>query len=119
MKPFSRTDRLNDQFKRILGELLEREVKDPRVGFVTVTGVEVTSDLSLARVYVTTAQGQDTDETLGGLQAASGFLRSRIGEELNLRSTPELRFLYDESLDRGMRMDALLRRIAEDRNDHE
>jgi ribosome-binding factor A len=119
MKPFSRTDRLNDQIKRILSELLERDVKDPRIGFVTITGVEVASDLSIARVYVTAAEGQDTGETLGGLQAAAGFLRGRIGEELSLRNTPELRFLYDESLDRGMRMDALLRRIAEERNDSE
>ena len=119
MKPFSRTDRLNDQIKRILGELLEREVKDPRVGFVTITGVEVASDLSVARVYVTAAEGQDTEVTLGGLKAAAGFFRRRIGEELSVRSTPELRFLYDESLDRGMRMDALLRQIAEERNDNE
>lgn len=117
MEPFRRTDRVNDELRRVLGDLIEHEVRDPRVGFVTVLEVEVSRDLSVATVYFTVAEGEDTGETREGLQAAAGFLRKRVGESLRLRLTPELRFVYDTSLDRGFRMDALLREIAEERND--
>ena len=106
-----------DQIKRLVGDLIEREVHDPRVGFTTVTGVEVSPDYSVARVYVTVGQQEDPQRSLQGLSAASGFLRARLAERLSLRQTPELRFFYDESIDQGFRMDAILKRIAEERND--
>lgn len=117
MEPFRRIDRVNDELKRLLGDLLEREVKDPRVGFVTILDVEVARDFSVATVYVTIAEDEDTEETLAGLKAAARFLRKRVGESMSLRLTPELHFVYDTSLDRGFRMDALLKQIADERND--
>jgi ribosome-binding factor A len=117
MKPFTRTDRLNEEILRILSGLIEREVQDPRVGLVTVTGVEVARDLSVARIFVTVPDGQDVEGTLKGVKAAAGFLRSRLAEIMQLRSVPELRFRYDDSIERGIRMEALFRRLAEEREE--
>ena len=107
MRSFERTDRLNEELRRILGELLEREVRDPRIGRVTLTGVEMTRDLSVARVFVALPEGQDVPATMKGLQGAAGFLRRRLAENWPLRNIPELRFCYDESVERGIRMEAL------------
>ena len=96
--------------------MIEREVKDPRVGFVTVTGVKVARDFSVATIYVTVGETEDLEETLAGLRAASGFIRKRLGETVKLRNTPELRFIYDSSVDRGFRMDALLKQLADERD---
>ena len=117
MQPFQRTDRVSDQVLRVLGEVIQRELKDPRVGFVTLTGVEVARDLASARVFFTAGEEADLEEVSEGLLAAAGYLRRRLGEELTMRLTPELRFIYDESVDRGFRMDALLRDLAEERDD--
>jgi len=116
MESFDRTDRVGDEIKRIVGTLIEREVKDPRVGFVTVTGVKVARDFSVATIYVTVGETEDLEETLAGLRAASGFIRKRLGENVKLRNTPELRFIYDSSVDRGFRMDALLKQLADERD---
>lgn len=117
MGQFNRTMRIGDEIKRVVGMLIEREVKDPRIGFVTITGAKVSRDLSVATVYVTTGETDDLEETMAGLSAAAGFLRKRMGELIKLRITPELRFVYDKSLDRGFQMDALLKRLADERND--
>ncbi|MGF1642150.1 MAG: 30S ribosome-binding factor RbfA [Thiotrichales bacterium] len=109
MKEYSRTQRLGEQIHRELSELLLREVKDPRVGMVTIGAVEVSSDLSSAKVYYTAMGGDATRaETQAGLNRASGFLRSQLAHRLNIRQTPILRFLFDESAERGMRLDALI-----------
>ncbi|MFC1544226.1 30S ribosome-binding factor RbfA [Gemmatimonadota bacterium] len=116
VKPFSRTDRLNDEVRRVLAGVMETEIRDPRVGFVTVTEVEISRDLAVAKVYVTMAETEDPEDTMAGLQSAAGYLRKRLGEELRLRTVPEIRFLHDDSVDRGFRMDALLKKIAEERD---
>ncbi len=87
------------------------------MGFVTILDVEVARDFSVATVYVTIAEDEDTEKTLAGLKAAARFLRKRVGESMSLRLTPELHFVYDNTLDRGFRMDALLKQIADERND--
>lgn len=119
MQHFKRTDRVRDEIKRVLGELIEKEVRDPRVGFVTVMDVDVSGDFSIAKVYVTVGEHEDMDDVLAGLRAASGFLRRRVGELVRLRVTPELHFVYDSSVDKGFQMDALLKRIAEERENNE
>lgn len=101
-----RTDRLGVQFREILGELLVRSVKDPRVGFVTITTVRVTPDLSKAHVYYSTMG--DREETQQGLQRAAGFLRTETGRQVRLRALPELIFHYDDSYDRGHRVDEII-----------
>ena len=102
--------------KKELGEIIGRKLKDPRVGFVTVTDVEVTGDLSMATVYITVL-GDDEKKaaTLKGLEKAKGFIRSEIGKRIRLRITPEIYFAMDESVAYGNRIEELLSELK--RND--
>ncbi len=104
-----RLRRIADQIQRELPELLRLEVKDPRIGMVTITEVHVSPDLAHARVYFTTlAEGDARKETLRGLRRAAGFLRSALGQRLQTRVAPELRFEFDESVERGARLSRLI-----------
>jgi ribosome-binding factor A len=108
-REYSRAARLADQIQRDLAGLIRLEVKDPRVGLVTVTAVEVSPDLNHARVFVTALADKDgKNETLLALQHAAGFLRSRLSHSLTVRQVPELRFVYDESVERGLRLSKLI-----------
>ncbi len=111
--PKRRLVRLNEQFRREIAEILQRDVRDPRVRDVTVTFVEVTSDLWLARVYVSVA-GEDTDsvEALEGLEAASSFIRRVLGDALSIRRVPELRFIEDHTLTQASRIEEILQEIS-------
>jgi ribosome-binding factor A len=105
-----RMRRVNEALKEILSSTIGRGLKDPRVGFVTVTGVETTSDLSRAKVYVSVFGRQEEKEaTLAGLRSAEHFLQSVINRELHVKRVPALEFVYDSSIDHGMRIQALLR----------
>jgi ribosome-binding factor A len=109
-----RTERVADLIRTELAQLLERDVKDPRVGFVTVTRVDVTRDLRTARVAVTVLGEKDQKkDSLRGLAAAQGFLRHELAQRLGLRHTPALEFYLDESLEAESRIEALLRQIRE------
>ena len=112
-----RRARLNEQMKREIAELVRSEVHDPRVGVPTVTGVDVTADLWLARVYVRPGP-TDPDASLGqileGLKAAAPFIRRALGRTLTLRRVPELRFLPDRTLDEARRIEEILREVLED-----
>jgi ribosome-binding factor A len=110
--PYKRADRVGDLIHRELSQLLLREVKDPRLGAVTITAVEMTADLRHARVLFTGTGGEGTAEELKGLQSAAGFLRGQIGRALRLRYAPELRFEVDDSLKRGLHIAAILKQIA-------
>jgi ribosome-binding factor A len=104
-----RLRRVADQIQRELSGVLRTELKDPRVGMITLTGVEVSPDLGHAKVFFTTLG--DTDalaRTEAGLQQAAGFLRAQLGGRLKLRVTPELRFLHDPSVERGVRLSRLI-----------
>ena len=111
--PNRRLVRLNEQFRREIAEILRRDVRDPRVGDVTVTAVEVTSDLWLARVYVS-VPGDDEDraEALKGLEAASSFIRRVLGGSLSIRRVPELRFVEDQMLAQANRVEEILQEIG-------
>ena len=102
---YSRTQRVADQIQRELAALIQREVKDPRVGMATVSAVEVSRDLSHAKVFVTILNGgedqQEITESVKALNNASGFLRSQLGQRMKLRIVPTLRFHFDDSLSRG------------------
>jgi len=120
-KEYSRTQRIGDQMQRELSQLIQREIKDPRLALVTVTAVEVSRDLSNAKVFIT-VMGQDGDdaETVEQnrkiLQDAAGFLRMQLGKAMQLRTVPQLRFHYDASIRRGVELSALIERaVAEDR----
>ena len=104
-----RLARLNEQLKREVSELVLRKVRDPRVGLVTITSVEVAGDLGSARVYFRTQDPNDElNESLAGLEAAAPFLRRELGRSLHLRRVPELRFQQDHSLDQARRIEEIL-----------
>jgi ribosome-binding factor A len=104
--------RVNESVRAVVAEAV-RELKDPRIGLVTVTGVRVTPDLRTATVYVSVlGTERKRRATLAGLASAHGVLQSRISRELTLRRTPTLTFEYDESVERGVRMGALIDELA-------
>ena len=109
-----RPERVGHLMQHEIADILVNKLRDPRLGaLVSVTDVEVTSDLSFARVFVSVlAQGEDRDRLLAGLQNAAGFVRRELAPRLGLREVPELRFLLDTSIDRGARVDDLLRRLS-------
>ncbi|HVK56590.1 MAG TPA: 30S ribosome-binding factor RbfA [Burkholderiales bacterium] len=108
-KSFSRTTRIGDQIQKELSELIRLEVKDPRVGMVTITGVDVSSDYSHAKVFITTLdEKRSMEETLIGLGNAAGFLRKALFQRLSLRVIPQLHFLYDASIERGIHLTSLI-----------
>jgi ribosome-binding factor A len=104
-----RATRVGEQMKKELGEIIGRKIKDPRVGFVTVTDVEVTGDLQQAKIFISVlGDDEQRQNTLKGLAKASGFIRSEIGQRIRLRKTPEITFEFDESVDYGNRIESLL-----------
>ncbi|HYX66061.1 MAG TPA: 30S ribosome-binding factor RbfA [Burkholderiales bacterium] len=107
-KRSGRPEKLGDLIQRELSDLLHRDVRDPRVGMVTITAVDVSPDLSHAKVYFTTLSKEHIDEAREGLQRAAGFLRSQLARRIKLYTTPELRFVYDESVERGDRLSRLI-----------
>lgn len=105
-KEFSRSDRVAEQIQRELADLLQFEVKDPRIGMVTLTEVEVSGDMAHAKIYYSANAG--TPELQKGLEKSAGFLRSQLGKRMLLRTVPQLHFIYDASIDRGMRLSQLI-----------
>ncbi|MED3552146.1 30S ribosome-binding factor RbfA [Cytobacillus praedii] len=115
-----RANKVGEQMKKELGEIIGRKIKDPRVGFVTVTDVQVTGDLQQATVYISVLGGDEQREnTLKGLAKAKGFIRSEIGQRIRLRKTPEIFFEFDESIDYGNRIDTLLHQIHDEERSKE
>lgn len=107
-----RVKRLNEQLKREITEILRFEVKDPRVGLATVTAVEVTPDISQARVFVQpSGETNQEDQTMTGLHAAAPFVRSQLAQRLSLKHVPELHFEVDRSLERAQRIEQLLSEV--------
>jgi ribosome-binding factor A len=104
--------RVNEAVRQVLSEAVG-ELKDPRIGFVTVTGVETSPDLRSARVYVSVFGSEEARaKSLAGLQAAHGVLQARLGRELRMKRTPRLAFEYDPSVERGVRMTQLIDELA-------
>ena len=116
-KDFPRARRVADQMQRELSELIRLEIKDPRVGMLTITEVEVTRDMDHAKVFFTTLGGKpEHDACLEGLQRASGFLRTQLSQRMQLRQVPKLSFVYDHSVERGVQLSQLIESaVAEDR----
>ena len=108
-KEYSRSQRVVEQIRRELAELIRLEVKDPRVGFITLTDVEITPDYAHAKVYFTSMTGEaDVPEILQGLRRASGFLRRELGRRVRIHTTPELHWHYDRSVEEGSRLSKLI-----------
>lgn len=107
-RDFKRSERVAGQIRRDLARLIQQEIKDPEVGFVSLSDVEVSRDLSHAKVYITVFDPEKAAESIKALRRASAFLRRRLGQELRLRHVPELHFLHDDSVETGSHIDALI-----------
>ena len=114
-KQYSRTQRIGDQIQRELATMIPREVKDPRLGFITLTGVDVSRDIGPAKVFIT-VMGDNSPElikdNLSVLKDAAGYLRMLLGKAMKLRSVPALHFHYDESISRGAHLSALIEKAV-------
>jgi ribosome-binding factor A len=119
MKP-QRTHRVAEQIQQELADLLRTEVKDPRVGMVTVTRVEVSADVAHAKVHFTHLAGREHgDDAVKALSRTAGFLRSQLSHRLGLYTVPQLHFVYDDSIESGMRLSRLIDdAVAEDKKHH-
>ncbi len=116
-REFARTDRVSQEIQREIAVILQREIKDPRLGFVTVSAVEVTRDLAYAKVFVTFFHDSDDKikESVAVLNDAAGYIRSLLAKSLRARIMPNLRFVYDKSLAEGVRMTSVVdKAIRED-----
>jgi ribosome-binding factor A len=110
--PSDRMRRVDEAIRQVIGAAIAGELKDPRVGFITVTDVRTSADLSHARVYVSVLGDiEQREASMEGLSSANGYLQSRVASELHLKRTPTLSFAYDDTLDRALRVDALLEEI--------
>ncbi|OHD66058.1 MAG: ribosome-binding factor A [Spirochaetes bacterium RBG_13_51_14] len=104
-----RKEKLEEQIKRIVSELLIREIKDPRIGFATITGVELSKDLSIAKIGISVlGDARDLRKTLEGLQSATPYIQHRVGKSLGVRVTPKVTFYLDSSIADGVKMVDLL-----------
>ncbi|MBG6244657.1 ribosome-binding factor A [Candidatus Symbiopectobacterium sp. 'North America'] len=119
-REFSRTQRVSQEMQKEIAIILQREVKDPRIGMATVSGVDLSRDLTYAKVFVTFLNDNEPEQVKVGIKAlqdASGFIRVLLGKAMRLRVVPELTFAYDNSLVEGMRMSNLVTNVL--RNDAE
>ncbi|NHI00355.1 30S ribosome-binding factor RbfA [Oceanimonas pelagia] len=117
-REFSRTRRVAQELQKEIAVILQREIKDDRLGMVTVSGVEVSRDLNYAKVFVTFLDNdaERVEQGMEALKDASGYIRSLVAKAMRLRVTPELRFSYDQSLVEGMRISTLVSStVAEDK----
>jgi ribosome-binding factor A len=115
-----RANRVAEQMKKELGQIISLKLKDPRIGFVTVTDVEVTGDLQQATIFISVLGDENQREnTLKGLSKAKGFIRTEIGSRIRLRKTPDLQFEIDESINYGNRIETLLKSVNQESSDKE
>lgn len=117
---FKRADRVGDLIRTEIADILLRKIKDPRVGFATMTRVEVSDDLKHAKVFFSVLGGEkEKKETLRGLRSAVSFIRGELGRRLKLRYTPEIVFIFDESIERGAKMLDTLRGLNIEKDEDE
>ena len=107
-RDFKRAERVAGSLRRELAQIIQMEIKDPEVGFIGLSDVEVTRDLSHAKVYVTVFEHEKAQSSVRALNQAAGFLRSRLGQVMRIRSVPELHFHHDASVETGRHMDELI-----------
>lgn len=115
MTLFSRADRVAGQIQKILSEILIKDIKDPRLDMATITGVKMSRDLKLARIYFTiSGSNKSAEDASKGFKSAAGYLKRTLASQLGLRYMPDLAFFYDESFDYGARIDTLLKTLKND-----
>lgn len=119
-KTFNRSSRVGHELQKEIAIILQREIKDPRLGMVTVSGVDISRDLAYAKVFVTFLNDEDPEIVEQGLQVlndAKGYIRTLIGKAMRLRIIPEIKFFYDESLVKGMQMSTLVSDVIKHDNE--
>lgn len=112
-RDFRRSDRVSGLLRRELAQMIQMEIKDPAVGLISVSDVEVSRDLAHAKVYVTVFNTEQAAHSIKALKKAAGFLRTRLGQELRMRTVPQLHFLHDDSVETGQHMDKLIAEAVE------
>jgi ribosome-binding factor A len=117
-REFNRSERVAGSLRRELAKLIQMELKDPEVGFIGLSDVEVTRDLAHAKVFVTVFEADKAASSLKALKRAAGFLRSRLSQEMRIRSVPELHFHHDASVETGQRMDSLIEAAVTSDREH-
>lgn len=110
-------ERYSSQFAREISYILQNEVKDNNIKFVTVTDCEITNDLSFAKVYVTVLDKEKKDVTMASLERAKSFIRGELSKRIDIRHTPELRFIFDESIEYGNRIEKVLEEINKEKQE--
>ncbi len=118
-REFNRSERVAGSLRRELAKLIQMDLKDPEVGFIGLSDVEVSRDLAHAKVFITVFETDKAASTLKALKRAAGFLRSRLGQEMRIRSVPELHFHHDASVETGQRMDSLIEAAVTADREHE
>ena len=117
-REFNRSERVAGTLRRELAQLIQKEVKDPEVGFIGLSDVEVSRDISHAKIYVTVFEAEKAVASIKALNKAAGYLRMRLGQEMRIRSVPQLHFEHDASVETGLQMDSLIEAaVASDRHD--
>ncbi|PKM79885.1 MAG: ribosome-binding factor A [Firmicutes bacterium HGW-Firmicutes-14] len=115
-----RANRVAEEIKKEITQMLRDEMKDPRLGFITVTGVEVTPDIRYAKVFVSIfGNDENKAQSLQALESAKGFVRSELGKRMRLRYTPEISFKFDSSIEYGARIMKLLKEVKDTENENE
>lgn len=117
-REFTRSERVAAQLRRDIALIIQQQVRNPEVGFVSVSEVDVTRDISLARVYITVFDPELAAASIKALNKAAGFIRSRLGKEMRMRSVPELRFLHDASVETGQAVDKLIAKALHQDSQH-
>ncbi len=113
MLPYKRSQRVGDLLRQEIADIIMRKVKDPRLGFVTVTGVDITDDLKIARVFISCLKDEEKETALDILNSAKNFVRSEVARRVRMKNIPSIEFKIDESIGYGDRIEKLLKEIKE------
>lgn len=113
MLPYKRSQRVSDLLREEIAEIIMRKLKDPRLGFITVTGVDITEDLKIAKVFISSLKENERESNLSILNSAKSFIRSEVAKRLRMKNIPSIEFRTDESIGYGDRIERLLREIKE------
>lgn len=120
MANLQRRRRVSDQIQKELSEIIRLDLNDPRIGMITLSAVEISADFAVAKIFYTHMGGaEDRENAKAGLLRAAGFLRTALGKRLRIHNTPELRFFYDDSIERGVKLSQLIDRAVADSSNHE
>lgn len=119
MKPYSRSDRVGGLIQQVIAELLQKQISDPRLAKVTITAVKMSRDLRIAKIYfATNSDVHDKQAAMEGFSKAGGFIKRELAQRLGLRYMPHLQFYYDEAIDRGDRIEQLIKRARQNDKAH-